>query len=86
MYEKVCLLDIDMMCFGRMDDAIFDLPAPAALKRGQNNMRHGDKIDGSMFFNGPEDLGGENAFASWGQATGEGDEERVLSMTIITSS
>ena len=59
-----------MMCFQPIDD-VFDLRAPAALKRGQNNMKHGEKIDGSMFFNGPEEKGSENEFASWGQATGE---------------
>lgn len=51
-YEKVCMLDIDMMAFGNIDD-IFDLPAPAAFKRGNAKLTHGERIDGASFFGGP---------------------------------
>eukprot|EP00927_Polykrikos_kofoidii_P052208 TRINITY_DN45990_c0_g1_i1.p1 TRINITY_DN45990_c0_g1~~TRINITY_DN45990_c0_g1_i1.p1 ORF type:complete len:583 (+),score=85.19 TRINITY_DN45990_c0_g1_i1:46-1749(+) len=67
-FEKVLMLDIDMMVTMNIDD-LFDLQAPAALRRGMNEsawrLRHGDYIDGRRFF-----AGGGYGPNSWGQGTG----------------
>ena len=64
-YDKVAMLDIDLVVFD-CPDAMFDLPAPAALWRGSSQTRdHGFPIDGRCFFGGAEDnwsqTGGINA-------------------------
>jgi len=48
-YEKVCCLDIDMMVFHDISD-VFDLQAPAAMKRMQYDEQHGQRLDGKAFF------------------------------------
>eukprot|EP00435_Cladocopium_sp_Y103_P055919 s1104_g18.t1 len=68
-FEKVLVMDIDLLVLSSIDD-LFELPAPAALKRGMNRgkwpYRHGDDLDGSTFFGG-RNPGNEH---SWGQGTG----------------
>eukprot|EP00931_Biecheleriopsis_adriatica_P048883 TRINITY_DN28247_c0_g1_i1.p1 TRINITY_DN28247_c0_g1~~TRINITY_DN28247_c0_g1_i1.p1 ORF type:complete len:825 (-),score=156.60 TRINITY_DN28247_c0_g1_i1:6-2159(-) len=68
-FEKVMVMDIDLLVMSNIDD-LFDLPAPAAMKRGMNRgkrqYKHGDEIDGSTFFAGLKP-GDEH---SWGQGTG----------------
>eukprot|EP00928_Gymnodinium_smaydae_P019371 TRINITY_DN17420_c0_g2_i2.p1 TRINITY_DN17420_c0_g2~~TRINITY_DN17420_c0_g2_i2.p1 ORF type:complete len:804 (-),score=130.76 TRINITY_DN17420_c0_g2_i2:181-2523(-) len=68
-FEKVLLMDIDLIVTGNIDN-LFDLPAPAALRRGMNDNRWplqtGDPIDGRAFF-GAKDKGSK---WSWGQGTG----------------
>ena len=60
-YDKVLLLDIDLVVRGSLDE-LFNLPAPAALGRGANSKSHGERLDGRRFFHGAED--------GWWQATG----------------
>jgi len=67
-FEKVLLLDIDLIIMSNIDD-LFQLPAPAAMRRGMNDGYythvHGDPIDGKSFF-----LGSDHKISPWGQATG----------------
>mmetsp|Transcript_127813 Transcript_127813/g.409300 ORF Transcript_127813/g.409300 Transcript_127813/m.409300 type:complete len:691 (+) Transcript_127813:231-2303(+) len=66
-YEKICFLDTDTLVLRSIDD-LFDLPAPAAMRRGMNlrsQISHGDPIDGRFFF--ADDAKGDWA---WGQGTG----------------
>eukprot|EP00438_Fugacium_kawagutii_P024258 Skav223119 [mRNA] locus=scaffold419:814285:816066:- [translate_table: standard] len=68
-YEKVLMMDIDLLVRSNIDD-LFELPAPAALRRGMNEWgqcRHGQPVDGRSFF-----LGEEKSMPrwSWGQGTG----------------
>ena len=61
-YHKIIMLDIDLAVLDCVD-ALFDLPAPAALWRGQSQTReHGFPIDGRCFFGGPD--------VDWGQTGG----------------
>ena len=68
-YDKVLVMDIDLLVMSNIDD-LFDLSAPAAMKRGmqwgRNRYNHGDKIEGSTFFAGLE----PGMQHSWGQGTG----------------
>lgn len=69
-FEKVLVMDIDMLVVRNIDD-LFDLPAPAAMKRGMNDtswkpLRHGDNLDGTRFFSGAN----PGKPYSWGQGTG----------------
>eukprot|EP00392_Amoebophrya_sp_AT5.2_P005132 g5141.t1 len=51
-YDKVLLMDIDM-CVKRNIDLLFELPTPAAMRRGANNKvkyAHGEPVDGGCFF------------------------------------
>lgn len=65
-YEKVLMMDIDLVVFDNIDD-LFNLRAPAAMWRGkcQDLRYHGHAIDGRCFFGGPDDdwgqMGGINA-------------------------
>lgn len=68
-FEKIVMMDIDMLVVKNIDD-LFDLPAPAAMKRGMTSMqwwgqKHGEAIDGRPFF-----CGGGLGKYSWGQGTG----------------
>lgn len=68
-YEKVLMMDIDLLVRSNIDD-LFELPAPAALRRGMNEWgqcRHGQPVDGRSFF-----LGEDKSMPrwSWGQGTG----------------
>ncbi|CAE7249204.1 unnamed protein product [Symbiodinium natans] len=68
-FEKVLVMDIDLLVLSNIDD-LFELPAPAGMKRGMNKGRwpytHGDDIDGTTFFGG-RNPGNPH---SWGQGTG----------------
>jgi len=65
-YEKVLMLDIDTLVL-RSIDSLFELPAPAAMARGPGSgYRHGERIDGRVFFRGSTGGG----LSSWGQAWG----------------
>ncbi|CAK9051896.1 unnamed protein product [Durusdinium trenchii] len=68
-FEKVLVMDIDLLVLSSVDK-LFELPAPAALKRGMNRgkwpYKHGDDIDGTTFFSGSE----PDKTHSWGQGTG----------------
>ncbi|CAK9051475.1 unnamed protein product [Durusdinium trenchii] len=68
-YEKVLMMDIDLLVRSNIDD-LFELPAPAALRRGMNEWglaQHGKPIDGRSFL-----LGEDKSMPrwSWGQGTG----------------
>ncbi|CAE7535266.1 unnamed protein product [Symbiodinium natans] len=63
-FEKVLLLDLDIIPFRPMDE-LFDLPCPAAMVRGQGENEHGREVDGRRFF-----AGGDNEDYPWGQTGG----------------
>lgn len=66
-FGKVLMMDIDLLVRENIDH-LFELPAPAAMRRGMNDRypyKHGDTIDGRSFF-----LGHDNTKWSWGQGTG----------------
>jgi len=68
-YEKVLMMDIDLLVRQNIDD-LFELPAPAALRRGMNDWgmnRHGEKVDGRSFLLGEDK---SQPRWSWGQGTG----------------
>jgi len=52
-FAKILLMDIDLIVMDNIDE-LFDLPAPAALRRGMNDSRWplktGDSVDGRPFF------------------------------------
>jgi len=52
----------------RCPDDLFDLPAPAALWRGQGGIDHGSRIDGRCFFAG--ELDEQDPTYHWGQSGG----------------
>lgn len=73
-FAKVLLMDIDLIVTDNIDE-LFELPAPAALRRGMNDSRWplktGDPIEGRPFFGGfcpGRDTSGNKW--SWGQGTG----------------
>jgi len=68
-YTKVLMLDLDLAILDCIDE-LFDLPAPAALRRGANNWAHGTKIDGRHFFRGDEVSEPDWWNWSWGQGAG----------------
>ena len=53
-YNKVLLLDIDMIPLQSLDE-LFTLSTPAAMARGNHDFDHGDWISGSKFFRGDKD-------------------------------
>ena len=58
-YDKILMLDIDIAVLD-CADALFDLPAPAALWRGLSQTReHGFPIDGRCFSVGQTIIGGK---------------------------
>ena len=63
-YDKVLMLDIDLAII-HCPDELFQLPAPAALRRGIHHHEHGALIDGRLWFAGEKDYwvqcGGINA-------------------------
>ncbi|CAE7568867.1 unnamed protein product [Symbiodinium pilosum] len=67
-YEKVLMMDIDLLVRRNIDD-LFELTPPAALRRGMNEvfLGHGQMVDGRRFF-----LGTDKSMPrwSWGQGTG----------------
>eukprot|EP00928_Gymnodinium_smaydae_P037369 TRINITY_DN25952_c0_g2_i1.p1 TRINITY_DN25952_c0_g2~~TRINITY_DN25952_c0_g2_i1.p1 ORF type:complete len:772 (-),score=167.33 TRINITY_DN25952_c0_g2_i1:58-2373(-) len=64
-FDKVLMMDIDLVVLSNIDD-IFDLSAPAAMRRGNGSSSvHGAPLDGRNFF-----LGKDNGKWSWGQGTG----------------
>lgn len=63
-FEKVLLLDLDIIPFRPMDE-LFDLPCPAAMVRGQGENDHGKEVDGRRFF-----AGGDHQEYPWGQTGG----------------
>merc|ERR1719343_498771 len=66
-FEKVLMMDIDLLVRSNIDE-LFDLPAPAAMRRGMNDRypyKTGDVLDGRVFF-----LGYDNTKWAWGQGTG----------------
>ena len=69
-YEKVLVMDTDTLVLQNID-GLFQLVAPAAMRRGFNYRRsicHGDRICGSSFFLGESN--GEEADWSWCQGGG----------------
>ena len=60
-YDKVLMLDIDLAVL-RCPDALFELPAPAAMRRGYSAHVHGGRMHGRSFFGGFAD--------NWGQCGG----------------
>ena len=68
-YANVLLLDVDLAILHSLDH-LFELPAPAALQRGNNAKAHGSKIDGRRFFGG-EDIETEGGtVVNWCQTAG----------------
>eukprot|EP00971_Amphidinium_carterae_P082095 1623786-Amphidinium_carterae.1 len=69
-FEKVLMMDIDMLVLRKIDD-LFELRAPAAMRRGATNEArqtyHGSELNGLYFFGGPQP---SNQQYSWGQGTG----------------
>lgn len=64
-FEKILVMDIDLLVLSNIDN-LFDLSAPAALRRGMaGSYGHGDALDGRSFF-----LGTGAGKWSWGQGTG----------------
>lgn len=53
-YNKVLLLDIDLIPLGNLDD-LFDLETPAAFVRGGDDLKHGSPVNGRAFFSGEQD-------------------------------
>lgn len=68
-FEKVLMMDIDLLVMSNIDD-LFALQAPAAMKRGMNDVgwapKHGSTLDGRRFFRGPV----PKDKYTWGQGTG----------------
>ena len=64
-YEKVLLLDIDIIPLKPLDE-LFKLSCPAAMVRGQGTNIHGSEMDGRQFF-GTED---NDQDYPWGQSGG----------------
>ena len=63
-YEKVMLLDIDLVIFESPDE-LFDLKAPAAMRRGPRGSEHGERMHTRSWF------GGQNEYGwPWGQYGG----------------
>ena len=60
-YDKVLMMDIDLAILDCPDE-LFELEAPAAMRRGNANNRHGERIHGQSFFGGQWD--------GWGQTGG----------------
>ena len=62
-YEKVILLDIDLVIFDCPDE-LFDLKAPAAMRRGPRESEHGERMHTRGWFGGQKEgwwqLGGIN--------------------------
>ena len=69
-FEKILVLDIDMLVRSNVDE-LFELTPPAAMKRGMNNgkwpYKHGDTIDARCFFQGKDSDG---SGWSWGVGGG----------------
>lgn len=71
-FDKILVLDIDLLVRSNVDD-LFELPAPAAMKRCNNGRapyRHGDAIDGAGFFRGSDD--------DWAWGVGSGINAGVM--------
>ena len=63
-YSKILMMDSDLLVRQNIDE-LFDMPAPAAMARGAfNGYKHGEPIDGSVFF------AGRSGFSPWGQGHG----------------
>ena len=63
-YEKVILLDIDLVIFHPPDE-LFDLKAPAAMRRGPWGSEHGERMHTRRWFGGQNEPGWP-----WGQYGG----------------
>mmetsp|Transcript_41160 Transcript_41160/g.132480 ORF Transcript_41160/g.132480 Transcript_41160/m.132480 type:complete len:801 (+) Transcript_41160:87-2489(+) len=67
-FAKILVMDIDLLVRSNIDE-LFELQAPAAMKRGMNDsrwpMKHGDPIDARCFF-----LGKDPTKWSWSVGTG----------------
>ena len=63
-YEKVLLLDLDMIPLESLHD-LFELQTPAAMVRGSSDWPHGERVDGGFMFS-KEDA----SKYSWGQGGG----------------
>ncbi|CAE8717900.1 unnamed protein product [Polarella glacialis] len=68
-FEKVLMMDIDLLVRDNIDE-IFELQAPAAMRRGMNDkwpLKTGDPLEGRVFFLGKD---ASSPKWSWGQGTG----------------
>jgi len=67
-FAKILVMDIDLLVTSNIDE-LFELPAPAACRRGMNQsswpLKTGSAIDGRPFF-----MGKDPTKWSWGQGTG----------------
>ena len=58
-FKKVVLLDLDLL-IRREIDSLFDLPAPAAMVRGQCSLNHGEEVEMDTFYFGHRQVLGIN--------------------------
>lgn len=58
-FAKVVLLDLDLLIRGEVD-SLFNLPAPAAMVRGQCSLRHGEVVPIDAFYCGHRQVLGIN--------------------------
>jgi lipopolysaccharide biosynthesis glycosyltransferase len=58
-FTKVILLDLDLLIRGNVD-SLFELPAPAAMVRGQGSLKHGQTVPIDAFFQGHRQVIGIN--------------------------
>jgi lipopolysaccharide biosynthesis glycosyltransferase len=58
-FKKIVLLDLDLLIRGEVD-SLFELPAPAALVRGQYPLRHGEVVPIDTFYSAHRQVIGIN--------------------------
>ena len=68
-YDKVLMLDLDLAVMADLS-ALFELPAPAAMRRGANQIPHGAPLAGRSFFAGEDAYDADHVGWEWGQASG----------------
>ena len=69
-YHKIVMLDVDLSVMADLN-SLFELPAPAAMRRGPNNIPHGTALNGRSFFTGEMSLDqAEHLGWAWGQGSG----------------
>ena len=70
MFKKVVLLDLDLLVRGEVD-SLFQLPAPAAMVRGQSPWKHGETVPVDAFFMAHRQVGGINCGVMLVEPSGE---------------
>ena len=70
MFKKVVLLDLDLLVRGEVD-SLFQLPAPAAMVRGQSPLKHGETVPVDAFFMAHRQVAGINCGVMLVEPSGE---------------